>query len=109
MYASFSPEVRGPQLMRDLGISNAFVSALCRIEPTKLSFAFRQLKPLPEYEGRRLVETLARLKEIRKALGIIPLGLADVRAVQSLLDEMDLQRITPQQLGEAVQNLFGGE
>lgn len=106
MFASLSPEVRGPQLMRELGVSNAFVSVLCSIEPTKLSFAFRQLKPLPGHEGQRLVDTLQRLKQVRDAMGIVPLGLVDPQKTAELLSAMDEANVTPEQLGAVVKGLF---
>lgn len=67
-FASLSPEVRAPVLMRDLSIGNAYVSALTGIEETRLGKALRQIKELPAEEGRRLIETLVRLSELRDAI-----------------------------------------
>ena len=86
MFASLSPEVRGPQMMRELGISNAFVCALCRIEATKLSYAFRQLKPLGNEEGLRLTQTLGRLIEIREAVAPLQIDLKNPTNARLVLD-----------------------
>jgi len=67
-FASLSPESRAPVLMRDLSIGNAYVSALTGIEETRLGKALRQIKELPAEEGRRLIETLLRLIELRDAI-----------------------------------------
>jgi hypothetical protein len=85
MFAALSPEVRGPQLMRELGISNAFVSALCGIESTKLSFAFRQLKALSNDDGSRLMETLSRLVAIQENVRPLAVDLSSPEAARKVL------------------------
>jgi hypothetical protein len=77
MLATLSPESKSLKLMRELGVSHAFVSALCHIEQTKLSYAFRGLKALPQDEGRELVETLERLAEIQKAVAPLTIDLTN--------------------------------
>ena len=91
MFASLSPEVRGPQMLRELGISNAFVAALCSIEQTKLSLAFRQLKPLTNEEGLRLIRTLGRVIEIREAIAPFQIDLKNAANARLLLDAFEGQ------------------
>lgn len=77
-------------------VSNAFVAALCKIEQTKLSFAFRQLKPLLNEEGQRLTETLSRLIEIRAAVTPLMIDLrnpANARLVLDAFEGMDSEMI----------------
>lgn len=96
MFAALSPEVRGPELMRELGISNAFVSALCRIESTRLSFAFRQLKPLSNNDGVRLMETLSRLVEIQQSVSPLAVDLRSPETARKVLvafEGQDAERI----------------
>jgi hypothetical protein len=91
MFASLSPEVRAPQMMRELGVSGAFVSALCRIEQTRLSFAFRQIKPLSNEEGLRLTQTLNRLIEIREAVAPLSIDLKSPANARLVLDAFEGQ------------------
>src|SRR4029077_1724065 len=96
MYAALSPEVRGQQMVRDLGVSAAFVSALTGIEQTKLSRAFRQLKPLSNAEGMRLTQTLLTLIQLRDALAPLQLDLknpANTRLVMGAFEGHDIETI----------------
>ncbi len=86
MFASLSTEVRAPQMMRELGISNAFVAALCNIEQTKLSFAFRQLKPLPNEDSQKLMPILSRLLELRDAVHPLQIDLKNPANARSILE-----------------------
>ena len=104
MFAALSPEVRGPQLMRELGISNAFVSALCRIESTKLSFAFRQLKPLSNDEGLRLVNALSRLVEIQENVRPLAVDLRSPEAARKVLAAFEGQ--DAESIREKISKLF---
>src|SRR5258708_39220221 len=91
MLATLSAENRSLTMMRELGISNAFVASLCSIEQTKLSYAFRGLKSLPNDEGHRLVLTLARLIEIREAVAALSIDLKSPANTQSVLDAFEGQ------------------
>jgi hypothetical protein len=107
MFASLSPEVRAPQMMRELGISSAFISALCRIEQTKLSFAFRQIKPLSNEEGLRLTQTLGRLIEIREAVAPLAIDLKNPSNARLLLDSFEGQ--DAETIRRKISTLFEGE
>jgi hypothetical protein len=91
MFASLSPEVRAPQMTRELGVSNAFVAALCKIEQTRLSFAFRQLKPLTNEEGLRLTSMLGRLIEIRESIAPLQIDLKNPANARLVLDAFEGQ------------------
>ena len=96
MFTSLSPEVRVPILMRDIGVSIAYVSVLTGIEKTKLSHAFRQLKQLKPEEGMILVETLTRLGEIQIAIAPFSLDLnnpASARVLIKAFEGMDEHEI----------------
>ena len=96
MFASLSTEVRAPQMMRELGVSIAFVSALCSIEQTRLSFAFRQMKPLLNEEARKLNAVLPRLLELRDAVHPLQIDLknpTNARATLRAFDGMDVDAI----------------
>ena len=60
MFGSLSIEARGSALVRELGISLAFLSALSGVEQSKLSLGFRQLKAFTNDETKKL-EVLNRL------------------------------------------------
>jgi hypothetical protein len=78
-------------MMRELGVSNAFVAALCKIEQTKLSLALRQLKALDNSEGLRLTQTLRRLIEIREACAPLQIDLKNAANARLVLDAFDGQ------------------
>jgi hypothetical protein len=107
MYASLSPEVRGPQMMRELSVSNAFVAALCKIEQTRLSYAFRQLKPLSNEEGLRLTQTLGRLIEIREAVAPLSIDLKNPANARLVLDAFEGQ--DAESVRKKISTLFEGE
>ena len=89
MFASLSPEVRAPQIMRELGVSGAFVAALCQIEESKLSKALRQLKRLSNEEGLRLIETLNRLTELQKAVAPLAIDLKNPKNARLILEAFE--------------------
>lgn len=78
-------------MMRELSVSNAFVAALCRIEQTKLSYAFRQLKALSNDEGTNLTQTLGRLIEIREAVAPLSIDLKNPSNARLVLDAFEGQ------------------
>ena len=89
MFASYSAEVRAPQLMRELGVSNAFISALCGIEQTKLSFAFRQIKALSDEDSQPLMTTLRRLIELSDAISPLQIDLKNPTNARRVLDAFE--------------------
>src|SRR6267154_5530607 len=96
MFASLATEGRAPQMMRELGISNAFVAALCDIEQTKLSFAFRQLKALSNDDSQKLMPILSRLLELRDAVHPLQIDLknpANARIILEAFEGMDVEAI----------------
>jgi hypothetical protein len=91
MFATLSPENRAVPWLRDLGISNAFVSVLCEIEESKLSKALRKLKPLSNEEGLRLITTLNRLIELRDAVLPFVIDTKNPANARALLDAFEGQ------------------
>ena len=91
MFASLSAEVRAPELMRELGVSNAFVSAFSGIEQTKLSFAFRQLKPLSNAESEKLMRILHRLIVLRESLRPLAIDLKSPQYARAVFDAFEGQ------------------
>jgi hypothetical protein len=89
MFASLSAELRAPQLMRELGVSNAFIAALCGIEQTKLSFSFRQIKALSNEESKKLVNTLLRLIELSDAISPLQIDLKNPTNARRVLDAFE--------------------
>src|SRR5207253_2761036 len=85
-FASLSSEVRGAQLATKLNLRNDFVSALCDIEPSKLSRAFRCMRELDPAEGVRLTTRLHRLVELQEALSPLSIDLRTPAAAQDALD-----------------------
>jgi len=80
-FAALSPEVISANIMRDLGLSNAVVSALTGVEKTRLGYAVRQLRALDREDAENLKSTLLRLQEIARAIHPFQL---DVKSVPNL-------------------------
>jgi hypothetical protein len=85
-FTALSAEVRARDLMQSLGISAAIVAILTNIEPSKLGFALRRIKPLTNEDGLRLTTTLNRLLEVRDAIRPFSLDLRDPEMTQQILD-----------------------
>src|SRR6516225_9476447 len=84
MFTTLSAENRALPLLRDLGCSNAFTAALVGIEESRLSRALRLLRPLPNDEGLRLINTLQRLIELRDAMRPLCIDLRPIAGEKNL-------------------------
>ena len=85
-FGSLSIESRGSAMVRELGISLAFLSALTRIEQTKLSLGFRQLKAFSNEDGLKLATTLNRLLELRDAVAPFTIDLRSPMKTRQVMD-----------------------
>ena len=95
-FGSLSIEARGSTLVRELGCSLAFVSALTGVEQSKLSLGFRQLKAFSNKDAIELSTTLARLIELRDALSPLTIDLTDptrARQAMEVFEGMDADAI----------------
>jgi predicted component of type VI protein secretion system len=95
-FGSLSIEARGSTLVRELGISLAFLSALTGVEQSKLSLGFRQLKAFSNEDAIVLAKTLSRLIELRDALSPLTIDLGDPsKALQAIeiFEGMDSEAI----------------
>ena len=75
---SLSIEARGGAMLRDLGASLQFFSALTGVEYTKLSLGFRQIKAFSSQDSLKISQTLFRLIEVRSALSSPPFSLLEL-------------------------------
>lgn len=99
-FGSLSIESRSGQMMRELGVSIAFVSALTRIEKTKLSLGFRQLKPFSIEDGITLSETLSRLLDLCDCLSPLTVDLQNPERARKALDAFE--GMDPEQIREKI-------
>jgi len=104
MFASLSAESRAPQLLRELGISLAFVSALTGIEQTKLSLGFRQLKAFSNKDAWVLMNTLTRLIELRESVAPLTIDLKNASNARLVLDSFE--NMDTEMIREKVSALF---
>src|SRR6266478_2595272 len=107
------PTFSAEAIVRDrialLDTSASFLAALAGIPQSRLSLALNGTRSLGAEEGERLKDLTVKLIELRDACGIFPLALHNAKAVRRLLDRMDERSITPEQVRDAVQVLFGNE
>jgi hypothetical protein len=95
-FGSLSIEARGSALVRELGISLAFLSSLTGVEQSKLSLGFRQLKAFSNSESEILSSTLNRLLVLQSSLAPLSLDLrnpANARLVLDALKDKDAEAI----------------
>jgi hypothetical protein len=95
-FGSLSIEARGSTLVRELGISLAFLSSLTGVEQSKLSLGFRQLKAFSNSESEKLSSTLNRLLVLQSSLAPLSLDLrnpANTRLVFDALKDEDAEAI----------------
>jgi hypothetical protein len=95
-FGSLSMEARGSALVRELGISLAFLSALTGVEQSKLSLGFRQLKAFSGKDTEILSNTLNRLLVLQASLAPLSLDLrnpANARLVLDALKDQDSEAI----------------
>jgi hypothetical protein len=107
MLATLSAENRALGMMRELSISNAFVSVLCKIEQTKLSYAFRGLKTLSNEEGLLLMKTLSRLIEIRNNVSPLTVDLKNPANARLLIEAFEGR--SEDEIRESINALFQPE
>ncbi len=95
-FGSLSLEARGSEMVRELGISLAFLSALTGVERTKLSMGFRQLKKFEYADAAVLSSTLRQLLELRDALTPLTIDLtnpAKTRLAIDAFEGLDVEQI----------------
>ena len=95
-FGSLSIEARGSALVRELGISLAFLSALTSVEQSKLSLGFRQLKAFSNSEAEHLSNTLNRLLVLQNSLAPLsldPRNPANARLVLDSLKDQDAEAV----------------
>jgi hypothetical protein len=95
-FGSLSIEARGSALVRELGISLAFLSSLTGVEQSKLSLGFRQLKGFNHAETEILTTTLNRLLVLQSSLAPLSLDLrnpANAKLVMDGLKDEDAEAI----------------
>jgi hypothetical protein len=91
-------------MIDSLKVSQAFVAALCRVEPSKLSLALRRLRPFGTEEGQDVVATLSRLVELRDALLPLQPDLRDPDNARLLLKATE--GLDAEEIAERIQRIF---
>ena len=103
-FTSLSLEARGSEMLRSLGISLAFFSALTGVEQSKLSLGFRQLKVFSAREREVLQETLADLLHIQTHLAPLSLDFRSPENTRAVLKA--LRGKTEEEIRTKVDSLF---
>jgi hypothetical protein len=91
-----------------LNCSAAFLCALAGIPASRLSYALRGLRPLPNVDGKKLMNLTYHLLEIKEAFSPLPIALVNVDEVRKLLNVMDRKQMTPDDIRRIVANVFEG-
>lgn len=103
-FGSLSIEARGSALVRELGISLAFLSSLTGVEQTKLSLGFRQLKSFNGVESEKLSNTLNRLLVLQSSLAPLSLDLRNPANARLVIDALKDRQ--PEEIRAQISALF---
>jgi hypothetical protein len=87
MYAKYSAEARIQERMRSLEISNDFLAVLAGIPSSRLSLAFRAIKPLSNSDGERLLSLLSELEALAERAAPIPVAFKNPALIRDLIKE----------------------
>jgi hypothetical protein len=94
--------------LNELETNVSFLAALAGIPQSRLSLAFSGTRCLTAEDGILLTRLTAKLIDLRRAFGIIPLELKNAAKVRALLTVMEKKEITTDQIQNSVDGLFGG-
>lgn len=91
-------------MLRDIGVSLQFFSALTGIEATKLSYGFRQIKAFSSQDSLKISRTLFRLIEVRSALEPLQISTTNPEHARRVLKA--LEGMSADEIRERVSLLF---
>ena len=87
MYAKLSFENRILERMRALEISADFLCALAGIPPSRLSQAFRSIKPLSNSDGLMLISLLSELEALAERAKPFPVAFRNPSIIKALIKD----------------------
>ena len=83
--ASLSYETRIQEKMRSLGCTSDFFAVLAGIPPSRLSQAFRAIKPLSNSDGEMLIGLLKDLEALTASVAPVPVSFRNPIVIRDLL------------------------
>jgi hypothetical protein len=92
--------------LNELETNVSFLAALAGIPQSRLSLAFSGTRSLSAEDGTLLTHLTAKLIDLRRAFGIIPLELKNAAKVRALLTAMEKSNVTDIDISTAVEKLF---
>lgn len=84
--ATLSYENRIQQKIRSLGCSADFLAVLAEIPPSRLSQAFRAIRPLSNSDGEVLLAWLTELEALVESVAPIPVAFKNPGAIRELFN-----------------------
>ncbi|SRR5260370_631893 len=104
--ASHSSEITIRERLLRLNATNDFLAALSGIPASRLSAAWRGVKPLDGATAERLLALTAQLGALAEALKPVPVSMTDPAAVRMLLDSIRLHDISNETISGTMTKLF---
>jgi hypothetical protein len=93
MSTLFSLENQITRRMDQLGLTADFLSALAQIPASRLSGAFRGVRPLESQQGLALIALLDKLDRLVAQAGPLPVSFKNPIAIRDLLTALDDGRV----------------
>jgi hypothetical protein len=108
MPATLSAENRIKSHLEKLGCTSAFLANLAQIPASRLSEAFRGIRPLSNSDGILLDGILKRIDELVEAFRPVPVALENPRVIGELLEDLRDRRLTEAYCVRYGRNFFAG-
>jgi hypothetical protein len=106
MRARLSAENRIANQLAILGCPAKFACAVAGVSASRLSQAFAGDFDLGVREAQDLETTLAKIAAVVRAFEPVRIDLRDARAMRDLLKTMELNDISPTEIGYAIRGIF---
>jgi hypothetical protein len=104
--ASHSSENTIRERLLRLNATNDFLAALSGIPASRLSAAWRGVKPLDGATAEKLLELTAQLGALAEALKPVPVSMTNPAAIRVLLDSIRINNIANERISETMTRLF---
>jgi hypothetical protein len=94
MFATLSYENRISEKMQSLGCSADFLSVLARVPASRLSHAFRGVRPLSNADGEMFLSILKGLEALVQSVAPVPVAFKNPSLIRELINDRDASKAT---------------
>jgi hypothetical protein len=87
MFATLSYENRIMEKMRALGCTADFLSVMARVPASRLSHAFRGVRPLTNEDGEMFMDILNALENLVESVSPVPVSFKNPQLIRDLIKD----------------------